>query len=295
MTIGSLLQGGFRLIKERPGAMLIWTLVQMVASIGMGFWLASLVQGVFDAALRGESVESLRTSFVLQSLLVSIVGGIVSTILYAAVQRSILRPAEGGPGWLKLGMDEIRFFLLGVLYSLIFAIAVVIVVVILAIFMAGSGRAGLQTVQYVVIAIAVLACAYFGTKLSLSFPLTLKEGTFRIGEGWALSNGRFWTLFGTYFIIFLVLLALGVASSLVSNPDYMSAVFQHGIGSPEADMASLQQFQKLAAGTIDAPIIIGWVLTGVQGAIGAALLGGAAATAVQELTADGEGLSETFS
>jgi hypothetical protein len=57
----------------------------------------------------------------------------------------------------------------------------------------------------------------------------------------------------------------------------------------------LLQFQRLAAGTIDAPIIIGWVLTAVQSAIGVALLGGAAATAVQQLTADEEGLSETFS
>jgi hypothetical protein len=88
---------------------------------------------------------------------------------------------------------------------------------------------------------------------------------------------------------------VGIVSSLVTEPEYLSAVFQYGYSSPEADQASLLRFQKLAAGTIDAPIIIGWVLTAVQGAVGAALLGGAAATAVQQLTADEDGLSETFS
>jgi hypothetical protein len=295
VTIGSLMQGGFRLIKERPGAMLIWTLIQLAMTIGTSFWMASLVHGLFEAVLSGESAESLRLSFVMQTLLVGIAASIVSTILYAAVQRAIIHPTEGGPAWLKLGMDELRFFLLLVLYSIIFGVALVIAGVVLGLFFAGAGAGGLQMMQYVILVLGFIACSYFGTKLSLSFPLTLKEKTFAIGEGWSLSNGRFWTLYGTYFIIFLLLLAVGIASSLVTEPEYLTAVFQYGYNSPQADQASLLQFQKLAAGTVDAPIIIGWVLTGVQGAIGAALLGGAAATAVQQLTADEEGLSDTFS
>jgi hypothetical protein len=287
--------GGFRLIKERPGAMLIWTLIQLAMTIGTSFWTASLVQGLFDALLSGESVQSVQLSFAMQSLLVAVAIGVVSTILYAAVQRAILRPTEGGPGWLKLGMDEIRFLLIVVLYSIIFAVALIIAGVILGLFFAGSGESGMQIMQILIIILGFIACSYFGTKLSLSFPLTLKEGTFSIGEGWSLSNGRFWTLYGAYFIILLILMAVGIASSVVTEPEYLSAVFQHGFSSPEADQASLLQFQKVAAGTIDAPVIIGWVLTALQGAIGVALLGGAAATAVQELTADEAGLGDTFS
>jgi uncharacterized integral membrane protein len=144
----------------------------------------------------------------------------------------------------------------------------------------------------------VLVCgagAWFATKVSLSFPLTLKERAFAIGEGWSLSRGRFWTLFGAYLIIFLILLVLGIANLAVTQPEYLSAVFQHGFRSFEAQLASAAPYQKLMVGEIDAQIIIGWLLTAVQGAIGYALLGGAAATAVQQLTADEAGLSETFS
>jgi len=291
VTIGSLMEGGFRRIRERPGAMLIWMLIQLAMTIGTSFWMASLVQGLFDAVLSGQSPQSVQLSFVMQTLLVSIATSIVSTILYAAVQRAIIHPTEGGPGWLKLGMDEVRFFLLLLLYGIMFGLGFVIVAFILSLFLVGAGSVG----AVVIVVLGFIGCSYFGTKLSLTFPLTLKERTFAIGEGWSLSNGRFWTLYGTYFIIFLGLLAVGLAASLVTEPEYLSAVFQHGYSSPEADQASLLQFQKLAAGTIDAPIIIGWVLTAVQGAVGAALLGGAAATAVQQLTADEEGLSDTFS
>jgi len=296
VTVGSLLEGGFRLVKERPGAMLIWTIIQLAATIGTSIWMAANVQGLIDAAMRGEaSLESLQTSFFLQSMLVGIVGAIVSTILYAAVQRAIIRPTEGGPGWLRLGMDEIRYFLLLVLYGIIFGVVIIVLGIFLGLFMAGAGAGGSTSMQLVLIILGFIACSYFGTKLSLSFPLTMKEQTFAIGDGWRLSDGRFWTLYAAYFIVFLVLLALGIATSFVTEPDYLSAAFRYGFNSPEADLASLAQFQKIAAGTIDAPIIIGWVLAGLQGAIGAAMLGGAAATAVQELTADEEGLSETFS
>lgn len=292
MTIGSLLEGGFRLIKERPGAMLIWTVIQLAMTIATSFWMASLVQGLFDAALRGESLQAAQLSFATQTLLVAFAGYIVSTILYAAVQRAIIYPAEGGPGWLRLGMDEIRFFLLLVLYSIIFGVGLLIAGLIVGLFLVGAGP---QVVSLMIIVLVFVGCSYFATKLSLSFPLTLKERTFVIGEGWRLSNGRFWTLFGAYFIIFLIMMAVGIASSLVTEPEYLSAAVRHGFSSPQADQASLLQFQKLAAGTVDAPIIIGWVLTALQGAIGAALLGGAAATAVQQLTVDEEGLSDTFS
>lgn len=291
MTIGSLLEGGFRLIKERPGAMLIWMLIQLATTIATSLWMASLVQGLLDAALRGETLESVRMSFVMQSLLVGIAGTVVSTILYAAVQRAIIHPTEGGPAWLRLGMDEVRYFLLLFLYSIIFGIVGIVVFAILGAVLASAGAGGLV----VLVVLGFCAFSYFATKLSLSFPLTLKEGAFAIGGGWTLSNGRFWTLFGAYFIIFLILVVVGLASSFASDPEYLSAVARYGYSSPEADQASLLQFQKLAAGTIDAPIIIGWVLTAVQGAIGAALFGGAAATAVQQLTADEEGLVDTFS
>ena len=292
MTIGSLMEGGFRVIRERPGAMLIWTVIALLAAIATSFVMMAIVQGNIDALMSGESVQSIQASTTVKSLLVSLAGLVVSTILNAAVQRAILRPDEGGPGWLRLGMDEVRLFLLVILYLIIFLVGFLVAGLIVGLFVAGAGAGA---VALVLVVLACIAGAYFGTRVSLSFPLTLKEQAFRIGEGWSLTRGRFWTLLGTYLIIFVILLVLGVVNLAVTQPEYLSAVFRYGFGSPEAQQASVDQYFRLTTGEIDAQLVIGWVLTGVQGAIGYALFSGAAATAVQQLTADEAGLSETFS
>ena len=292
MTVGSLLNGGFRLIRERPGAMLIWTLVQLIVAVATSFVTTWIVQASFYAALSGEDVQSLQLTAALQFILLGLGGLVVSTILYAAVQRAILRPDEGGPGWLRLGMDEVRLFLLLLLCLFIFLLALLAVGLFLGAVLYRASPGAAVAAIYIVGGIGGLL---FGTKISLIFPLTLKKGAFAIGEGTSLSRGRFWTLLGTYLIIFLILLVLGILNVAVTQPDYLSAVFQHGFGSYEVEQATMLQSQKLIAGEIDAPVVIGWVLTAIQGAIGCALWGGAAATAVQQLTADEPGLSDTFS
>ncbi len=292
MTVGSLLNGGFRLIRERPGAMLIWTLVQLIVAVATSFVTTWIVQASFYAALSGEDVQSLQLTAALQFILLGLGGLVVSTILYAAVQRAILRPDEGGPGWLRLGMDEVRLFLLLLLCLFIFLLALLAVGLFLGAILYRASPGAAVAAIYIVGGIGGLL---FGTKISLIFPLTLKKGAFAIGEGTSLSRGRFWTLLGTYLIIFLILLVLGILNVAVTQPDYLSAVFQHGFGSYEVEQATMLQSQKLIAGEIDAPVVIGWVLTAIQGAIGCALWGGAAATAVQQLTADEPGLSDTFS
>lgn len=295
MTVGSIVEGGFRLIRERPGAVLIWILVQLVATVGATFVTVTLLQSSIEALMSGKSQESVQATYVLQSCLFGLVGLMVSTILYAAAQRAILRPAEGGPGWLRLGMDEVRLYLLALLYIVAFVIALIIVGIFAGLFLAGAGDGARQAIAIIFGAIGLVALVYFGTKLSLTFPLTLMEKRFAVGDGWSLTNGRFWALAAAYLIVFLILLVTGLLIMAATQWEYLSAIFQYGFASFEAQQAGMREYQLLMAGTIDAPIIIGWVLTAVQGGIGYALMGGAAATAVQQLSADGEGLSETFS
>lgn len=134
MTIGSLMAGGFRLIRERPGAMLIWTIIQLVIAIVTGFATAAILQGSFDAALSGETAESIQLAAGLKYVLLGAAGLVVSTILYAAVQRAILRPDEGGPGWLRLGMDEVRLFLILLLCLFVFLVSALVVGLFSALF-----------------------------------------------------------------------------------------------------------------------------------------------------------------
>ena len=294
MTIGALLGGGFRLIRERPGAMLIWTFIQLVAAAASGFAMAAIVQDNEAALLGGASAQSAATSYMFWTCLLSLGQIAVGTVVSVAAQRAILHPDEGGPGWLKLGMDEIRQFLLAMLYLVIFILSLIVALVFAAPFVAGAGAAGLQVVTIVLLAGAAMAFAFFGTRLSLTFPLTLKRRAYAMREGWALTKGRFWTLFATFLIIFVIMIAFSLLSMIATEQEYLLAISRFGLTSNEAAQASMRQYHLLMAGTLDLQIVLNWVLAAIQLAVVGVLSAAAAATAVQQLTADEEGLSETF-
>jgi hypothetical protein len=296
VTVGMLLNGAFRIVRERGGAMLIWTVVQLIALVAADFATAALMQNNIEAMFAGAEPIDAQMAYLLQTVPVFLAGLAVSTVLYAAAQRVVIHPTEGGPGWLKLGMDEVRLFVLTLLFLFVFVAGFLILSLFLNVLVttAGAGE-GAGAVQLVLVILGVVACAWLGTRFSLTFPLTLKQKAFALDDGWRLTRGHFWTLFATFLIIALILFAAGLATVLLTEADYIAAVSQYGLGSAEAELASMRHFQMLTQGEVDASIIVKWVLGAIQGAIGYALIGGAAATAVQQLTTDEERLSETFS
>jgi hypothetical protein len=167
--------------------MLIWTIIQLAVAIATSFATMAILQAGVDATLSGESAQSVQLNAALQSLLVGLVGLGISTILYAAVQRAILRPDEGGPGWLRLGMDEVRYFLLLLLFGVIFLVGALVVGLFLFAFLRSAGPAAATLATYIIVG---FAGALMGTKVSLIFPLTLKRQAYAIGEGTALSRGH---------------------------------------------------------------------------------------------------------
>jgi len=294
VTVGSILEGAFRLIKERPGALLLWIVIQLLVTIASSYALMLIVQGQIDAYLAGATESEVGVGYLVQTLLITLAGLVVSSILYAAALRAVLRPGEGGPGALRLGMDEVRTFLLTLLYVIIFFVGMIVLTFIFALFMGGAGT---RTAGAGAIIVMVLVCvigAYFGTKLSLTYPLTLMRESFAIGEGWSLTDGRFWTLFGAYLILFLIMLVVAVASTVATDWEYFQLIAQYGLNSEQADAFTLREVQQLAAGDIDAMLILKWVLGGVQGGLFLALGAGAVGTAAKELTADEDGLTDTF-
>jgi hypothetical protein len=291
VTIGSLLEGGFRIVKERGGALLIWTFILLLATIASAYASGWAERGRMDAIAAGVPVDAADASNALQGMLIGLIGLFAGTIVVAAVQRSILRPTEGGLAWLKLGADELRLFALLMLYLIIFILAFVV----FGVFAGGLVGANQQALMILLFVPALAGIIFFGTKLSLTFPLTLKRGAFAMRDGWALTTGHFWTLFAVNFIIVVALTAATCLAVLVSEPEYVAAISQYGFLSSESADATMRPYLRLIDGTIDAPMIINFVLLAILSAVNYALLGGAAATAVLELDGAEEGLSETFS
>jgi len=289
MTVGSMLTGAFALLKARPGSVAIWALINLALTIGTAYGTML----VMDAQIMSGS--PLVWSFFGNLLLVYLVVMMISAVVYTAVLRVALRPEEEGLASLRLGMDEVRQFLLAFLYMLAFIVMLFVLSFLLAIFMgiasdAAGGPAGMSWFLYILIFVAV---AWFCTRISLSFPLTMMRRRFVVGEAWSLTVGHFWTLLGAYLVIFAIMFAATLLVGVVTEPDYLATLFDPN--SRAAQEAVYSEYVRLRYGEVDAMMILGWLLSAAISTVGMTLWAGAATTAARELSGDIDGLAETFS
>jgi hypothetical protein len=134
---------------------------------------------------------------------------------------------------------------------------------------------------------------FFWVRVSLAFPLTLMRRRLILGEAWRLSRGHFWTLFGGYAVLIVILIAVGLVASIALQGSYWSQLMGGGLTGPGAQQAA--QAQMDAQYTLGLPMILNLVLGTVIGGLSIAFTGGASATAARALAVDHQGMAETFS
>ena len=284
MTVGSILEGAFSLFKERPGSVAVWGLINLATTIGTAFAIAALADGLIMSGY------GLNWSFIRNLLLVYLVVAMISVVLYTAALRAMLRPGEHALASLRLGMDEVRQFLIALIYLFIFMVALFFVSFVLALFLSGAGPGA---ARWLLLILIYGAGAWFYTRVSLSFPLTLMERRFVMADAWSLTAGRFWTLLGAYAVIFAIMFALALLVGLATQQMDLTGLFAD-LGAPQARETPMD-YERLRYGGVDALMILGWVLSAAHGTIGLVLWAGAAATAARELSGDEDGLAQTFS
>lgn len=216
-------------------------------------------------------------------------------MIFTATQRAVLRPAERGFAYLRFGEDELRQIGLGVFLSVCLSIAMVlamiplmiVVGIVFAITVAATGSP-LAGVLLIVIAYFALmgASIYVEVRLSLAFPLTFLRRSFVIGEAWRLTKGRFWTLFGAYFVIWLILMVPMVIFFGLAVAPFFSELAQNG-STPEGIQLAVQHHMERFT-RIDAINVAFALGAALLSGLGIALFGGAVATAARDLVPDQE-------
>ena len=296
MDIGEVIGGGFRTIRDKPLAVAVWALIYLLLFVGMMLLMRPMMETQMqslngDPQVQIAAMSALVGPFLLYFALLFI----VYVILFAAAQRAVLKPEQQSFFYLRLGMDELRLLALTILFVVVFYIAIFILMFALVALTVsiGRGSTGLGVLMGFIDFLAVVAfTAFYYMRFGLAFPLTLMRGKIIIGEAWRISRGHFWALFGASLVILVILFICWMVVSSLTNGAYFAEIAQNA-GNPVA-MQQAEQAQFARQFSFSGMAIVTWVLGGIIGALTVTLWGGAAATAVQQLTFDREKIAETF-
>jgi hypothetical protein len=223
---------GFAFVRRNPGAVIIWAIVLLVTTTGF----TALVLDQFAPLLTQLATMPPQTGadpakamamfrqilpFYGDALLFCLV---FYPIVFAAMNRSVLRPKESAFGYFRLGGDELRqlglmvsFIVLGIGAEIVVIILAAILAMILGLVMhAASHNDGLTLLSVVAVYIMVFAaCIVGGVRLSLASAQTFATGRINIFGSWALTKGRFWPIFGAYVLATILAVIVTILGYIV--------------------------------------------------------------------------------
>ena len=222
--IGSILGGAFRLLRQHPLSVLVWSILYL-----LGIFAIGLVRIAIAPAASDGLAAMLLPALLTQALTIALVA-----VLITAATRATLHPYKRGACYLRLGANELRVFLLLAMLTVATGVAMFLLTLANG-FLLGllgwlvpseSVRQSLATA----LLLAELAMLLFvQTRLSIALPLTYLYEAITVDEAWAQSRGHFWSIFGAFAVLALLLLGgLVVLLALFFLPA-LSLLMQSGL------------------------------------------------------------------
>lgn len=285
VTVGDIIGGGFRLVRERIASVAVWALLYLAMNVAVVFAMRPFMLNMMAmqaATAAGTApdptamLSGMGTAFGVYALLM-----IGLLVLYTAALRSAVRPQESAFAYLRLGMDELRMLAIGVIFMVGFFILYILLALVAGVIGAVVGfiaRDAIFPVAVVLIVAVMCVLVFFQVRFSLAFALTMFRGKIMIGEAWQISKGRFWTLFGAYFVLGLIVFASAMVIFTISAGPYFAELSQSGF-SPAGMQAAQHHQMERQFGTVTVLTVVGWVLGAMFGALWITLGAGAAGAA----------------
>ena len=226
---------GFRLVRRNPLAILVWSLIYAVMTIGQLFATGDMMRSMLSMTEMMEGMEAsppttldgwmplLQAYGEMMSHMAWLfpVSLMIGAILSTAVARGVLRPETRAFGHVRLGMDEVRVFIVTIVIAILAGLISMIV------FFAAFAIGGIAIAQFegwggLVLALAILAAIAFiiwlTVRWSLAVPITVAEKRIDIFASFALTKGRFWPLLGMALIAGVMALLVAILCSVISGP-----------------------------------------------------------------------------
>ncbi|MBI1406113.1 MAG: hypothetical protein GC145_08315 [Caulobacter sp.] len=234
---------GFKLARDHPRVIPVWAglaLVNMVLSMGIMLTLAgpALMElralGTNSSAMDPQEATQLYSRLGPAYGLMFLVSMLFSGVLNAAAARMVLRPADQGLAYLKLGVEELRQIWLAILVVLImfaalFAASFAMAVVVGLGSLIHPAVGGLLGVLGVFAAIGLFV--FLGVRLSLAAPITFATGKIGIAASFRETQGHFWNLVGAFLLAGVMAMIVSVLGMAIVTGIIAAGFGLKGVGS----------------------------------------------------------------
>ncbi|MGV9007208.1 MAG: hypothetical protein ACOH1H_10785 [Brevundimonas sp.] len=218
-SIGTAFGDAFRLIGRRPLSVFIWGLLVLLPNAAI-FLVMLPMMGEIIASGEAGMEPDFGQMMQFQGLngLLNLVQIVITVVVYTAVMRAVVRPAERSFFSLRLGMDELRVAVVGIAVF----VGVYMAMIVLVLLGAAIGFAvwqlqapGNWMAISALVLVLILGVWLMMARVSLIAPASVLHRDFAFVQGWQMGRGQTWSLFGMMLlqlaIVLVIELALAVA------------------------------------------------------------------------------------
>jgi len=210
---------GFRVTRNRPGAIALWALVWLAGLIAAGLVTIPFVAPFMDEILQargGPPSPEVQAAIRMASYASMPITLLIQAILMPAVYRSVLRPEQKAFGSLRIGKAE------GLVLVVIAGIALVSTLLQLAsetlqpIVTEAAGALAWFVPGFLIFLFSI----WFGVQTSLLAPATFAGAKIRLKAPFALARLHFWPLLGMMVLSIVMAMLVVLLVAMVAAPLY---------------------------------------------------------------------------
>lgn len=204
--IGSILGGAFHLLRRHPLSVAVWAILYLVGIFGIGL-LRLLVAPGGPQSLPA----AIGAGLLSQGLAIALIA-----VLITAATRATLHPYKRGTFYLRLGANELRVFALLAMLTIASAVATFLLLLAETFLLsllgwlvpAGSAR---EAIRIALLLAELAGLVFVQVRLSIALPLTYLYEKITVDEAWVQSRGHFWSIFGAFAALALLITLAGMA------------------------------------------------------------------------------------